>query len=462
MYIEQVQTDNYPIDKMPPQAIAVEKTVLASALIDEEACDSALEGLEVESFYSVANGFIFDAIKKLKARTAPVDIVTVKEELTSMEKLESIGGEAYLSELTESIATSANIMHYVKILQDKATLRKLIREAAKITTDCFKPDADAKEVVDTAEAKIFGIAEENIKDHPEPLKDVLSTTFEMLEKMSKGEGPTGTPSGFTDLDKLTTGFHGGELIIVAARPGMGKTSLALSMALNAAVIPEEKLPVAIFSLEMPKAQLAMRLLCAQAKIDMHRLRGGRLSKNEMARLGQAAGPLGSAPVFIDDTPGLNVMELRAKCRRIKQKEGKLGLVMVDYLQLMKGHEKTQSREQEISSISRSLKELAKELDVPIISLSQLSRAVEQRTGEKRPQLSDLRESGAIEQDADMVLFIYRPDMYTKDDESVKGIAELIIGKQRNGPTDTVKVSFVREFAHFSNLDMTHAEEEEMF
>ena len=463
MAIKPVQNSNDILSgKTPPQSIDVEKTVIASMLIDEDACDTGLENLQEDSFYSPANRHVYNAISKLKNRAAPVDLVTVKDELLKMEVLDTIGGDTFLSELTENIATSANISHYVKILLDKATLRNLITVSAEITTDSFAADADAKDAVDQAESKIFAIAEKNITDHPTPINEVLRATFEVIEKMKKGEGPTGTASGFIDLDEMTTGFHGGELIIIAARPGMGKTSLALSMALNAAVESAEKLPVAVFSLEMPKIQLGMRLLCASAKIDIHRLRGGGISKTEMARLGQAAGPLGIAPLFIDDTAGINVMELRAKCRRIKQREGKLGLVMVDYLQLMKGVDKNQSREQEISTISRSLKELAKELDVPIIALSQLNRTVETRSGDKKPQLSDLRESGAIEQDADMVLFIYRDDMYNKDDDTKKGIAELIVSKQRNGPTGSVEVSFVQEYAHFGNLDKHHQEDMETF
>ena len=370
---------------------------------------------------------------------------------------EAIGAEPYIGELVNNVATAANVKHYVKILKDKAMLRTLISTAGRISTSCFDPDANAKQVVDKAEAEIFTIADANIKNHPERLDVLMGKAFEEIQKIHREGGITsGVPSGFHALDEMTTGFHPGELIIVAARPGMGKTSFALSMALNAAARAKRKVATAVFSLEMPKAQLIQRMLCSEARIDMHRLRSGKLGKRELNALAIGAGPLYEAPMYFDDTPGMNVMELRAKCRRIKAKDG-LGLVMIDYLQLMNGVEKSENRQNEVAQISRSLKEIAKELEIPIIALSQLSRSVEQRTGDKKPQLSDLRESGSIEQDADCVLFIYRDWMYNKE-TTEQNVAEIIIGKQRNGPTGSVKLAFIKEFAAFENLDLQHGDE----
>ncbi len=361
--------------------------------------------------------------------------------------------------------TSANIKYHTKILQSKATLRTLITTSAEITTDCFTPDADAKSVVKKAETDIFQISDANITNQPEPLRELLSTTFEDIERYSKEGGITGVKTGFVELDKLTTGFHPSDLVIIAARPSMGKTALCLSIALNAAVRAEKPTPTIIFSLEMSKPQLVQRLLCAEAKIDIHRLRSGKLGRKEQNQLAIAAGPLHEALVYIDDTAGINVMDIRAKCRRLKAKS-QLGMVIIDYLQLMGGVDKAESRQQEISQISRSLKTIAKELDVPVVALSQLSRAVEQRPGSHRPQLSDLRESGAIEQDADLVLFIYRESVYIRNKEGVNseeyknvaGEAEIIIGKQRNGPVGNVKISFIDQYASFENFEVMHVEE----
>ncbi len=451
--------------KVPPQALDIERTVLGSMLIDERAQDTAMETLTEECFYSTAHRNIFICIHDMIKHNIPVDIITLTEELRKKEWLEAVGSEAYLSELVETVATSANIEYHAKILLSKAILRELISTSADITTDCFSPDADAKRVVDKAESRIFKIADANIKNRPEQLRELLSTTFEDIERYGKEGGIMGVKSGIAKLDELTTGFHKGDLVIIAARPGMGKTSLCLSFALNAAVRAQNKTPTVLFSLEMSKAQLVQRLLCAEAEIDIHRLRGGRLSKQEQNRLGISAGPLYDAPFFIDDTPGINVMEIRAKCRRLKARE-QLGMIMIDYLQLMEGADRAENRQQEISQISRSLKSISKELDVPVIALSQLSRAVEQRTGSHRPQLSDLRESGAIEQDADLVLFIYREAVYLRNTKGIDSEeyqdavskAEIIIGKQRNGPVGQVDVSFDEKFANFKNLDVVHIEE----
>ncbi len=450
--------------KVPPQALDVERTVLGSILIDANAKDTAMESLTEDCFYSTAHRNIFICIRDMVKNDIPVDIVTLIEELRKKEWLEVVGSEAYLSELVENVATSANIEYHVKILQSKTTLRTLITASAEITTDCFSPDADAKHIVDRAEARIFKIADANIKDRPELLRELLSITFEDIERYGKEGGITGVKTGLSDLDEKTTGFHKGDLIIIAARPSMGKTALCLSIAVNAA-ISSKKNSIAIFSLEMSKAQLVQRMLCSQAEIDNHRLRAGRLSPKEINKLGMAAGPLHDATIYIDDTPGINVMEIRSKCRRLKAKE-QLDMIIVDYLQLMGIVDKSENRQQEISQISRSLKGIAKELNIPVVALSQLSRAVEQRTGSHRPQLSDLRESGAIEQDADLVLFIYREAVYLRNTKGVDSeeyqnaekIAEIIIGKQRNGPVGSVTVSFEDKFATFKNLDVMHIEE----
>jgi replicative DNA helicase len=444
--------------KIPPQALDIERTVLGSILIDRNALDTAMESLAEECFYATAHRNIYLCIRDMVKHDIPVDIVTLAEELRKREWLESVGAEPFLSELVENVATSANIEYHAKILTDKATLRQLISTAADITTDCFSPDAEAKEVVDRSESKIFKIADANIKNRPDRLRDLLSTTFEEIERYGKEGGISGVKTGFTKLDEMTTGFHPGDLVIVAARPGMGKTSLALSMALYAAVHAERKTAAVVFSLEMSKAQLVQRMLCSEAEIDIHRLRGGRLNKQERNRLGIAAGPLYEAPLYIDDTPAINVMEIRSKCRRLKA-QGQLGLIVIDYLQLMGIVDKAENRQQEISQISRSLKGIAKELGVPVIALSQLSRAVEQRTGSHKPQLSDLRESGAIEQDADLVLFIYREYKYKPEQEDLKDVAEIIIGKQRNGPVGSIMVSFIDQYASFKNLETFHEEQQ---
>lgn len=452
--------------RLPPQALDIERTVLASILIDMNALDTAMEFLTEDSFYSSAHKKIFHCMVNMFGNDIPVDLVTISEELRKKEWLQDIGSEAYLSELTEDVATSANIEYHAQILQEKATLRSLISTAAEISTDCFEPDADAKKVVDLAESKIFTITDSTIKNRPEQIRDLLSTTFEDIERFAQEGGVSGVKTGLTALDEKTTGFHAGDLIILAARPGMGKTALCLSFAMNAAVFAKKPTPTVLFSLEMSKAQLVQRLLCSKAEIDIHRLRGGRLSPSEIRKLGIAAGPLHEAKIFIDDTPAINVMEIRAKCRRLKAKD-ELGLVIIDYLQLMGSVGRTENRQQEISQISRSLKGIAKELQVPVIALSQLSRAVEQRTGSHRPQLSDLRESGAIEQDADLVLFIYREAVYlrNKDDgmdsqeyNEVKNKAEILIGKQRNGPVGSIDVSFIDKYASFQNLDTVHDKE----
>ena len=434
-------------DRLPPQALDIEKTVLGSMLIDAQAAVAAMELLDENCFYSSANNLVFQCMRDMFEKNIPIDVITLADALRKKGWLEAVGEEAYLGELAESIATSANIEYYSGILVEKATLRQMISVSADITTECFNSELEAQEVLDRAEAKIFSISEARIKNKFESVGQLLPGTFEAIEGYTKGVSQ-GVLTGFKELDEMTTGLQKGDLVIVAGRPSMGKTALCLSLALNAAV--KYKHSIAIFSLEMSKAQIVQRMLCSEARVNMHQLRSGTLPKRDLPKLSFAAGPLAEAPIFIDDTPAITVLELRAKARRLKAQHN-LELIIIDYLQLMGSSNKVESRQQEISTISRSLKGVAKELDVPVIALSQLSRAVEQRTGNHRPQLSDLRESGAIEQDADVVLFVYRDEVYNKDDESVKGKAEIIIGKQRNGPIGTTTVAFVKDFARFENL-----------
>jgi replicative DNA helicase len=434
-------------DRIPPQALDVERTVLGSMLIDGQAAATVFEFLDEGAFYAGANRKIFTCMREMFEQNVPIDVVTLAEALRKRQWLEAVGEETYLGELVESIATSANVEHYARILREKATLRELISTAADITTDCFNTEMEPQELLDRAEAKIFGISESRIKNRFESVGQLLPRTFEEIDGYAKGSFK-GILTGFTELDEMTTGLQQGDLVIVAGRPSMGKTSLVLSMALNASV--HGKRPTAFFSLEMSKQQLAQRLLCGEARVNMHLLRSGKLPKRDYPKLSLAAGPLSEAPLYIDDTPGISVLEVRAKARRLKA-QNNLELIIVDYLQLMGSSGAVESRQQEISQISRSLKGVAKELDLPLIVLSQLSRAVEQRTGNHRPQLSDLRESGAIEQDADVVMFVYRDEVYNKDDENVKGKAEIIIGKQRNGPIGTANVAFIKDYARFDNL-----------
>lgn len=434
-------------DRLPPQALEVERTVLGSMLIDGNAASNALELLDETCFYMTANRHVFNCMREMFEKNIPIDIITLADQLRKKELLEEVGEETYLAELAESIATSANIEYYSGILLEKATLRQMITVAAEITTDCFNPECEPQEVLDHAEAKIFGISEARVKNKFESIGKLLPKTFEDIEGYSKGSFK-GILTGFKELDEMTTGLQPGDLVILAGRPSMGKTALCLSLALNAAV--HEKIATAIFSLEMSKGQLVQRMLCSEARVNMHQLRSGTLPKRDLPKLSFAAGPLSEAPVFIDDTPSITVLELRAKARRLKAQQG-LKLVIIDYLQLMGSSSRVENRQQEISQISRALKGVAKELDVPVIALSQLSRGVEARTGNHRPVLSDLRESGAIEQDADVVLFVYRDEVYNKDDESVRGKAEIIIGKQRNGPIGTAHCAFVKDFARFENL-----------
>jgi len=444
--------------RVPPQAMDVEQSVLGAMLIEREAIPQAIEILPADAFYDARHQKIYEAIQSLFERGNPADLITLTEELKRRDDYEQIGGY-YLSELTTHVASAANVEYHARIIAEKSLLRKLITTMTTVVGQAYDPTTDAFDLLDNAEREIFQISEGQLRKGAVPMSDVVKETFQRLHDLHNLEGGvTGVSSGFTQLDNITGGWQNSDLIVIAARPSMGKTALSLAMMRNAAMHPDEEkaVPVAIFSLEMSAGQLAQRLLTSEARIDAQAARTGRLSESDWPKLARAAGRLAEAPIFIDDTAGLGVLELRAKCRRLKA-EHNIGLVVVDYLQLMHGttQSKHGNREQEIAQISRSLKGLAKELDVPVIALSQLSRAVETRGGDKRPQLSDLRESGSIENDADVVGFIYRAERYgiTVDDNgnSTEGMADIIIGKQRNGPIGTVRLAFVNQYARFESL-----------
>ena len=433
--------------RLPPQNLEAETSVLGAVLLENEALNRVLEILHEDDFYRDAHRRIFSAILHLYEHSEPVDLITLSEVLKTRGHLDDVGGVEYLNSLVNGVPTAANISYYAKIIKEKAILRKLINRATEIVSQSYANSGDVDEFIDKAERTIFEISEDRVRPSFYPIKDLIKSSFKTIERLyEKRQLITGVPTGFQRLDELTSGLQPSDLIIIAGRPSMGKTALALNIAQNASV--QAAIPAAIFSLEMSKEQLALRMLCSEAKVDAHRLRGGFLSEADWPRLTRAAGSLSEAPLFIDDTPGLSALEMRAKTRRLKI-EHNLGLVIVDYLQLMRGRASADSREQEISDISRSLKALAKELSIPVIALSQLNRRVEER-GDKRPQLSDLRESGAIEQDADVILFLYREEVYNKSEEN-RGKAEIIIGKQRNGPTDKVDLAFLDKYTRFENL-----------
>jgi replicative DNA helicase len=435
--------------KIPPQQIEAEQSLLGGIMVDSFGLPSALEVLKGDEFYKESHRIIFTAIQDLFERNEPVDILTVTNLLEERKLLESVGGASYIAALTDAMPTSSNVAAYAKIINEKAVMRRLIQSANEIISFAYGGGKSTEEVLDSAEAAIFRIAERRIRNSYFPLKEVIKKNIETIERYQEyRETVTGVPSGYKDLDKLTAGFQKSDLIIIAARPSMGKTALGLCIARNAA--KESGVPVGFFSLEMSKEQLAMRLLCSEARVDSHKIRSGFLSRQECGKLLQAAGLFMDVPIYIDDTPAISPLELRAKARRIMADQG-LGLVIVDYLQLMRGRDTAERREQEISEISRSLKGLAKELDIPVIAIAQLNRKVEERT-DKRPLLSDLRESGAIEQDADVIAFIYRDEIYAKHACKEPGVAEIIIGKQRNGPSgETVKLAYISTYTRFENL-----------
>ena len=435
--------------RLPPQSLEAEVSVLGGVLLENEALNRALEVVNEGDFYREAHRQIFSALLHLYERNEPADLITLSEVLKKRDALEEVGGIEYLNFLVNSVPTAANIAYYAKIIKEKSILRKLINRATEIINLGFGDAGDVDESLDRAERLIFEISEDRVRPSFFPIKDIIKASFKTIENLyEKKQLITGVPTGFTKLDDLTSGLQPSDLIIVAGRPSMGKTALALNITQHAAI--EDGIPSAIFSLEMSKEQLALRLLCSEAKVDAHRLRGGFLSETDWPKLTRAAGSLSEAPIFIDDTPGLTVLEMRAKSRRLKA-EHNLGLVVVDYLQLMRGRANSETREQEISDISRSLKALAKELRLPVIALSQLNRKVEDR-GDRRPQLADLRESGAIEQDADVIIFLYRDEVYNRsEDNPHKGKAEIIVGKQRNGPTDKFELAFLDKYTCFENL-----------
>jgi replicative DNA helicase len=443
--------------RVPPQAVDVEMAVLGAMMLEKDAIAKALEVLDETAFYKPAHQKIFSAMVALFERSEPVDLITLIDELRRRGDLDKIGGEYYLTELTATITSSANIEYHAHIVLEKALMRQLISSSSEVIGRAYSQAEDALDLLDEAEQRIFQISEQRMRKTYVSMDAAVHSTMELLESIhGKHSGVTGVPSGFSELDSLTGGFQKSDLIIIAGRPSQGKTALVLSLSKNASV--NHDVPIGFFSLEMSVQQLVMRLICAQAKVDAHAVRTGRLPEDEWKKLSMTVGKLYKAKIFIDDTPAMSVLELRAKARRLKA-EHNVGLIVVDYLQLMQGPKSVQSREQEISMISRSLKALAKELSTPVIALSQLNRAVETR-GDKRPVLADLRESGAIEQDADVVLFVHRPEMYgiekhPESGEPTEGVAEIIIGKQRNGPTGSVKLSFVKRYAQFENLARFH-------
>ncbi|MGV8079606.1 MAG: replicative DNA helicase [Syntrophales bacterium] len=437
------------LHRIPPQNLEAEQSILGGILLDNHALNPVLEVLDFKDFYSEAHRRIFRAIVELSDRNDPVDLITLSNLLKEKKQLDPVGGTAYLASLVDNVPSAANVAFHARIVKEKAILRGLIGTATEILGKSYDASADVDQVLDEAEHAIFEISERKIRPSFWPFKTIIKESIRTIEKLyERKELVTGVPTGFERIDELTSGLQKSDLIIVAGRPSMGKTAFALSIARNAATL--SGVPVAVFSLEMSKEQLALRMLSSEAKVDSQRIRKGFLGETDWPKLIAAAGQLSEAMIFIDDTPALTVLEMKAKARRLKAESG-LGLVILDYLQLMKGGGSRDSREQEISEISRSLKALAKELAVPVVALSQLNRKVEDRTN-RRPQMADLRESGAIEQDADVIAFIYRDEVYNRtDDNPEKGIAEIIIGKQRNGPTGTVKLAFLEKYTSFENL-----------
>jgi replicative DNA helicase len=443
--------------KLPPQSIEAEMSILGGILLENEAINRTLEILTPEDLYRENHRKIFRAMIDLNERNEPCDLITLTSILKKKGELEEVGGGAYLATLVDYVPTAANIAYYCRIIKEKGLIRRLINAATDIVTRGYDDQMEVAELLDNAQKAIFEISENKLRPAFFPVSTVLKETIKNIELLyEKKEHVTGVPTGFLDLDEKTAGFQRGDLIIIAGRPSMGKTAFALNIAQYAALHSDQKTPVAIFSLEMSKEQLVTRLLCSEARIDASRLRTGHLQDNDWEKLARGAGKLHEAKIYIDDSPAIAVLEMRAKCRRLKSEQN-LGLIIVDYLQLMRGGSNPESRQQEISEISRSLKALAKELEVPVVALSQLNRGLENRT-DKRPMMSDLRESGAIEQDADLIMFVYRETVYCEKcknrdlncDENHEHNAEINIGKQRNGPTGTVNLTFLGEYTRFEN------------
>lgn len=437
------------LQKVPPQNIEAEQSILSAILIDNNTLPEVLEVLSEKDFYRAAHQKIFGAMLDLFERNEPADLITVTNILKEQGQLESIGGATYLAELVDTIPVAANATHYARIILAKATLRRLIQSTASITTRCFEDRGDMEDILDFAEQSIFDISQDKVRPSFHALSEILPDTYKAVEQAYEEKVlVTGLPTGYHELDQLTSGFQAGDLVVIAGRPSMGKTALALNIAQNASAATGT--PSAIFSLEMSKEQLSLRMLSAEARIDSAKMRGGFLKESDLAHINRAAGALYDLPIFIDDSPAISALEIRAKARRMKMEKG-LGLVMVDYLQLMRGRASAERRDLEISEISRSLKALAKELSVPVVALSQLNRKVEERSN-RRPVLSDLRESGAIEQDADVIAFIYRDEVYNQDpDNPNRGIAEINVAKQRNGPIGTVTLTFLEYCTRFEDF-----------
>jgi replicative DNA helicase len=434
--------------RLPPQNLEAEQCVLGSILLQQGALVKILELVTPVDFYRDAHKVIFSAMVALFEKNEPLDIITVSNLLKDKNQLEQVGGPAYLSNLTDIVPVAANIIYYAQIIRSKSILRRLILTCTEIASRCYEEQNEIDSLVDDAEQTIFEISRTKSSQDFQALSKIIPDTFKKIERLAeKKELITGVPTGYDDLDRITAGLQSSDLIILAGRPSMGKTALAMNIVQNAAIF--HKIPVAVFSLEMSKEQLGMRMLCSVSRVDSQDLRTGFIRDPDWPKLARATGILSDAPIFIDDTPAITVLEMRAKSRRLKA-EYDIGLVVVDYLQLMRGRSSAERREQEISEISRSLKAMAKELDLPVIALSQLNRSLESRPN-KRPQLSDLRESGAIEQDADVICFLYRDEIYNKSEDNPKrGIAEVIIGKQRNGPTGTVELTFIDKYTTFEN------------
>ncbi len=442
--------------RIPPQAVEAERAVLGAMLLGIEAIGKAVEVLDETCFYRDANRRIFEAVISLYQKSEPVDLVTIREALKSAGNLEAVGGEIYLAELLDEVASSANVSHYARIVLESAIKRKLIGALTSVIGDAYDTTEEAVDLLDRAEQTIFSLSERRLRKGALPLETILERTFEFIEKAHERKGGlSGIPTGYKKLDDMLAGLQPADLIILAGRPSMGKTAFALNVARNVAI--EEGVPVAFFSIEMSSHQLAQRMLCSEARVNIHSVRTGRLPATDWQKLSMSVGRLADANILIDDSASLGILEFRAKARRLKA-EHDIGLVAVDYLQLMAGP-RAESRQIEITMISRALKSLAKELNIPVLALSQLSRAVETRTGDHRPQLSDLRESGALEQDADVVLFMYRPEYYNREKPEYQGLAEVIVGKQRNGPTGIVPLVFHADYARFDNPAPETAREE---
>jgi replicative DNA helicase len=439
------------LDRVPPQNLEAEQSVLGAVFLAREALITAVEILRPEDFYKTAHQRIFKTMLDLYEKGEPVDLVTVTAELQDHKLLEEIGGVSYLTDLARSVPTAANIEYYARIVEEKALLRRLIRTATKIANDGYSREDEVGEIIADAERYILELGQNRNSGGFTSIRDVLMETYERIELLSQRRGEvTGIPSGYPDLDKMTSGFQRSDLIILAARPSVGKTAFALNVAQNVAARAGET--VAIFSLEMAASQLVQRMICAEGNLDASKMRTGWLEEDDWQKLTMAIGTLAKAPIYIDDTPGVTVQDIRAKCRRLQAERG-LGMILIDYLQLIHGRGRGENRQQEVSEISRTLKGIARELNVPVIALSQLSRSVEQRQ-DKRPMMSDIRESGSIEQDADIVAFLYRDDYYDRETEN-KNVIEIIIAKQRNGPTGTVELAFLKEYNKFVSLDKRH-------